>query len=418
MPIRSITVKNFKGIEDNTSFDIKPITIFIGPNSSGKSSCLHAIAALAQTIKLSNRIPALILDDEYAQVHLGRFIEIAHSKSYSSSIQLSLDLGDVKIGFDGKGEYQGRCTASYSFKCRKTTEEIYLTEASLSVGEFKVCIKKDKNSDSEYNVTNNKFDIASKATRKSNFFFQLARPSDDVERENWFDLYIILETIQDLVEQNLRQTLYLGPFRQSPLRRYPFRGSTASEVGPQGEATITMLASEVVQPKDKPHFKQINSWLANLGLAKKVGVSRVGSSDLFDVSITLKDDKALPIADLGYGLSQVLPVLTQCSFAPTKSTMLFEQPELHLHEGAARKLAGVFVDTAKKKSANLVIETHSKEFVHEIFNILKTGELSIDDLVIYSVKRIDGKSTYDKLDITMEDGHVEVSDPWVTELLK
>lgn len=418
MAIREITVKNFKGIAESTQFEIKPITIFIGPNSSGKSSCLHALAALAQTIKLGNSIPALILDDEYAHVHLGRFIEIAHSKSYTSGIQICLNLGKTDVTFD-QNTYQGICSANYTFKCRKNTEEIYLSEANLSIGDFTISIKKQAKSDTDYFAKSNKFKLQCVASRKSNFSFQLAHPDKTVKHfEHWFGLYILLEHIQSLVEQNLRATKYLGPFRQSPLRRYPFRGTTASEVGPQGEATITMLASEVVQPKDKPHFKQINNWLVELGLAKKVGVARVSSSDLFDVSLTLNDDEVLPIADLGYGLSQVLPVLTQCSFAPKNSTLLFEQPELHLHEGAARKLAGVFVDTAKKKNANLIIETHSKELIHELFNHLKTGTLHLDDLVIYSVKRVDGRSLYDKLDIEVEDGTVEVSDPWVNELVK
>jgi AAA15 family ATPase/GTPase len=57
MSIENIVVSNFKGIREEANFDIKPITVFIGQNSSGKSSCLHAIATLSQTIKLGNSIP-------------------------------------------------------------------------------------------------------------------------------------------------------------------------------------------------------------------------------------------------------------------------------------------------------------------------------------------------------------------------
>ena len=179
-----------------------------------------------------------------------------------------------------------------------------------------------------------------------------------------------------------------------------------------------MLASEYIQSKDKTHLAQINEWLNYLGLAKKVGVSRVGSSDLFDVSLTLADDKALPIADLGYGLSQVLPVLTQCSFAPEDATLLFEQPELHLHEGAARLLAGVFVETSTKKKANIIIETHSKELIHELFQQINNKMLDVNNFVIYCVKREDGKSQYTKVDLNYEDGKVEISNnhPWFKSL--
>ena len=66
-------------------------------------------------------------------------------------------------------------------------------------------------------------------------------------------------------------------------------------------------------------------------------------------------------ADLGYGFSQILPVLTQLSFAPEAATLLFEQPELHLHSLAVRPLAPVFIDAVKKKNLHVVVETHSPE---------------------------------------------------------
>ena len=193
--------------------------------------------------------------------------------------------------------------------------------------------------------------------------------------------------------------------------------STRNDEGPpQGDATITLLATEHVQSRDKQHAKQINKWLTDLGLAKTVELSRVGTSDLFDVSLTLADGAKLPIADLGYGLSQVLPVLTQCSFAAKGSTLLFEQPELHLHENAARKLAKVFVDTAVSKGANIVLETHSKELIYEVMAQIKAGALSVSDLAIYKVRREAGASTYSKVPIISEDGSIEVLENWSNAL--
>jgi AAA15 family ATPase/GTPase len=54
MSIRKLVAKNFKGIAEHLEFDLAPLTIFLGQNSSGKSSCLHALAALAQTVKLGD----------------------------------------------------------------------------------------------------------------------------------------------------------------------------------------------------------------------------------------------------------------------------------------------------------------------------------------------------------------------------
>ena len=173
-----------------------------------------------------------------------------------------------------------------------------------------------------------------------------------------------------------------------------------------------------MQSQDRVHARQVNRWLAVLGLAKSVELSRVGTSDLFDVSMKLPDGTKLPIADLGYGLSQVLPVITQCSFAPKGSTLLFEQPELHLHENAARKLAHVFQETAAEKGARIVLETHSKELVYEVLALIKAGNLKTEDLAIYTVQRVDGASAYKRLAIEWDGKHLEVDDPWVSTLTK
>lgn len=420
MPIHNLFVENFKGIARPTTFEIRPLTIFLGANSSGKSTCLHALAALAQTLKLGNSAPTLILDDDYAHVHLGRFIEIAHSRKYSDPINLGINIGPTTIHTlsPDKNYVEGDCTAAYSFKSTLRTQEVFIDSARITVGAERMQIKRGSKLPYKFTAIAEQGGQKYEAERTSNYLFRLmpgnAPPKDEIN--NWLEALFFLENAQQQVERAIRDILYLGPFRQSPLRRYPFRGSTASEVGPQGEATITMLASEFVQAQDRPHLKQINSWLSELNLAKNLDLARVGTSDLFDVKLTLTDGHKLPIADLGYGLSQILPVLAQCSFAPLGSTLLFEQPELHLHEGAARKLAQVFHETATKKEAHLVIETHSKEFIQEVFQLIRSDALKVEDLAIYIVERRDGASQYKRVGMQYEDGHLEVNDPWVHTL--
>jgi len=97
MKIDSIHIKNFRGISESVTIPIKPITLFIGPNSSGKSTVIHALAALSQTAKVQNDSRPLVLDDEFASVHLGRFIEVIHSKNYGDAICLGLKMKDVLI---------------------------------------------------------------------------------------------------------------------------------------------------------------------------------------------------------------------------------------------------------------------------------------------------------------------------------
>lgn len=128
MAITHVSISNFKGISEKSEFEIRPITLFIGPNSSGKSSCIHAIASMAQTVKLASSKLPIVLDDEFAQVHLGRFIEVIHSKSYSDAIEIGLTYrlpGKIALpgGFSiGKND---SVTACFSFKSTKRTQDIY-----------------------------------------------------------------------------------------------------------------------------------------------------------------------------------------------------------------------------------------------------------------------------------------------------
>lgn len=381
--------------------------------------------SLAQTLKLGNTAPVLVLDDDFAHVHLGRFVEIAHSHSYADPITIGVDVGERNLSVGprkGNPVFQlnGRVAATYSFKSTLRTQDVYVEQVGLGFGERQLQVKRGAKAPYPFSMADGSGKRKHSVERNRNFFFQ-ARPSQMLQASTSEDRealedQVLLDFAQFEIERELRETRYLGPFRQAPLRRYPFRGTTATEVGAQGEATITLLASERVQTQDRSHAKQIDRWLMELGLAKSVELSRVGTSDLFDVSMKLPDGTKLPIADLGYGLSQVLPVLTQCSFAPPKSTLLFEQPELHLHENAARKLAYVFHETAFAKDSRVMLETHSKELIYEFMSLIREEKLKTEDIAIYMVQRVGGASTYKR--VTLEwDGHsLEVDNPWVQAL--
>lgn len=417
MAIKELRIANFKGVADEVTFSIRPITLFIGPNSSGKSSALHALAALSQTVKLTGSPRPLVLDDEYAQVHLGRFIEVIHSKSYQDSMSIGIGIDRIGRGLAiSKAtpvvSANDPLTASYAFRSTRRTQDMYMERAEFALGGRNLSFRAERQG-------------ATYAARLDGKVVQLRvsgavglkmvvapsfagrRASDDV-----LEAYLLSQVLSEVVSEHLRKTLYLGPFRQSPQRRYPTRGSNPVEVGAVGESAVTMLANEYVQTKTRPHLKEVSQWLKKMGLAQSVDVSRVGKSDLFDVSMQLSDGASLPLADLGYGLSQVLPVLVQCSFAPKGSTLLFEQPELHLHPAAAQKLAGVFADVVNNKDVRLVAETHSKDLFLQLLRELQAGKIALDQIAAYEVERVGGRSLFNEIHIENNDGHIETYDPW------
>jgi len=78
------------------------------------------------------------------------------------------------------------------------------------------------------------------------------------------------------------------------------------------------------------------------------------------------------LPDVGFGISQVLPVLVQCFYAPANSILFIEQPELHLHPKAQSNLADLFIEVISSRedrqdrNIQLVIETHSEHFLHRL----------------------------------------------------
>ena len=416
MAIDRLLIGNFKGIGAAQSIDIKPLTIFVGGNSTGKSTCIHALACLSQTVKVTNNTRPLILDDEFASVHLGRFIEVIHSRSYQDVISLGVTIKRMPFTVfapkDGKGRQQAvsaqaTASAEYAFKCTLRTQDIHLTEARIAVGDHQFTAKKDKQG---YLVTKDRDGTRCRFAVETAFLLGEASSSYD-NPEDYMAFYP-LRQFQARLKRELSNTLYLGPFRQAPRRKYPTRGSSPSEVGAMGESTVTLLANEIVQTQTRTHIAQIAHWLSDLGLAKTLAVTRLAQSDIFDVSLTLQDGEEFPLADLGYGVSQVLPVLTQCSFAKPGTTLLFEQPEIHLHTIAARRLARVFIQTFQKKGCHVVVETHSPELVKQVFCEIREGSLSVGDVVIYKVTREDFHTQVRPIAIEGTGCDIDVYDNW------
>jgi AAA15 family ATPase/GTPase len=321
----------------------------------------------------------------------------------------------IEVGSDGEiVPVESECNATMDFNCNKKTQEIVLNSIEYRYGTASwIKISKSKAS-GQYTLTTSELSDGYGVVRKKAFLFGNSMEVPSMNQDEWMKYFKVmhsLEKFQDSLEKELTNILYLGPFRISPKRQYHTKTSSPNEVGPLGESAITMLANEYDQSKRKDANDKITKWLKQMNLAKKVGIKRLLKSDLFDVSIGLNDDVDLPLADLGYGLSQVLPVLVQCAFAPEGSTLLFEQPELHLHMLAARKLNKVFCDTIHEKKCKIIIETHSAEMITQLLSNIRDNDISIEDVVIYKVVRESGATKIAQVTI---ENTVEILELWRT----
>ena len=89
---------------------------------------------------------------------------------------------------------------------------------------------------------------------------------------------------------------------------------------------------------------------------------------------------------MGIGVSQVLPVLVAAYFAPTGSTVILEEPEIHLHPLAQSALAELFVTVSHERNVQFLIETHSEHLFRRMQTLMAKGDVGTDQVAMYFVE--------------------------------
>jgi predicted ATPase len=170
----------------------------------------------------------------------------------------------------------------------------------------------------------------------------------------------------EAIARFLERMRFLGPFRTPPSRRYVFSGFGGLDLGPSGEEAIDILIMErLLQPPDEQHLRiAVGYWLKHLGLASSLQVRDLAKhSNLFEVVLSNAGYATRAnFADVGFGISQVLPVLVQGLLTPAGGTFVVQQPELHLHPDAQAELADFFLYLASR-GIRSIVETHSEYFL-------------------------------------------------------
>jgi len=216
------------------------------------------------------------------------------------------------------------------------------------------------------------------------------------------------------------QVHYLGPLRDEPKAIYPLSGTlNPKDVGFKGEFTAAVLdahsttkvsyipPSEMNPGSERPPEKStdtlksaLNQWVEYLGVANAVYTRDQGKlgHELTVESIHLKSEHDL--THVGVGVSQVLPILTLALLADPGSTLVFEQPELHLHPRVQTRLADFFLSMTLLDKQCL-IETHSEHIITRLRHQAAAADSSAvsENVLIYFTQNDAGRSLYSPLQI-------------------
>jgi predicted ATPase len=107
------------------------------------------------------------------------------------------------------------------------------------------------------------------------------------------------------------------------------------------------------------------------------------------------------ITDVGFGVSQILPMITLCYYAPEGSTLLLEQPEIHLHPRIQAGLADVLIDAIQTRNIQIILESHSEHLLRRLQRRIAEKTLSPDQAALYFCAVDDGESHLKELKLDL-----------------
>lgn len=198
------------------------------------------------------------------------------------------------------------------------------------------------------------------------------------------DISLFMLTLSNMIKRFLQQLSYLAPLRKYPERYYIYGGNQVQNIGASGEMVPDILfCNQQALFKVNEELKRFTGKTYELRISR-LSDERSESSEIFSLQlIDTATSVSANIRDIGFGFSQVLPIIVQTLTAERK-TLLIEQPELHLHPALQAELGDLFINAALGEQKNtFIIETHSEHLILRLLRrIRETSEGKLTDSVL------------------------------------
>lgn len=406
------SLNNFKTWKETGSIRLAPITVFFGTNSSGKSSLGQFLLMLRRTVEQTDRNLVFHTTDDRNPVDLGSYFAYVHNHDEKRDVNVAIEWKPAKpvrltnplrkrpidaetLGFNatvglagGRGE-RVICKA-LRYRLNPTPDDERVSIEMVRKGPT------DK-----YQLTTCGFD----AVRNPGRAWPLPAPGKFYAFPD--ELYAYYQNVGDFaalqleLERILKNLHYLGPLRQYPRREYNWTGQTPGDVGFQGENTIAALlagAERKFQPRGKRNYEPlmvvVAGWLKRLGIVESFRLEQVSKlTRSYQVRLKMPGRSTeVTLPDVGFGVSQVLPVITAAFCAPAGATVIIEQPELHLHPKVQADLADLLIEAihckegAAERGVQFLIESHSEHFLRRLQRRIAEETLDADQFAAYVCK--------------------------------
>lgn len=497
--ITSISLHNYKAFE-NVSIPIKPLTIFLGANSVGKSSIIQMLMLLHQTAEEQGQYSsALKIYGNY--VNVGAFENLFRDKDVSRPFSVRLELTSDEVDtllrncknefvrkfcntiystdfssdkksikriksredfqdflesyfseikqkklnnddhllsfiryrldwdfdpkndnnvaevlrcYDFRNSISKNANSNYSvlFQFIEDKKQLKIDKVSFSFGDnhklieidslskniniysdFELTIQ-DKEFISNYlNFKNTIFDVVSDDFDSVAYYDLEEKSTDSIDKHNANRTLVsaFILRICRVMMKNIQNELYgdninyVSPLRAHPKRYYMLDKAkmTISLDTLDGDAIAEVLK------ENKSLKEKVNNWFSKFGFKIEVEMFK----EVIHQMHVSQNGLTLDITDVGFGISQVLPIIIQGFLSSNESITVIEQPEIHLHPRMQADLGDLFIDIVNTDKKQLIIETHSEYLLRRIRRRISEGKISSNDVAICLFHPREGDTT-------------------------
>ena len=427
-----LILENFRCFGNEQRGSLRPITLLVGENGTGKTSFMVSYVAMHQCFseRYINDEPDFNLDP----FKLGTFENIVHKNDSEDS-----GVGEFKIGLNLKrGMSRGNYQVKLTFRAKKALPHIHEIFYDFGSNNFvgferadvgtKICVPRESlNIDSSLSAvhrfltssidgilheSSNRSDSAKRVASKLVFddhselgaatalvLNQLAQVSPErskgtIRESRQADFYDVTGLVPKLEE-----VVAIAPIRSRPKRTYdPIQESP----DPEGDHFPMELMH--LSKMKRAQWEKLRNRLIEFGkpaeLFSDIKVKNYENNDSgpFQVQFKVRSGAFMNLMDVGYGISQCLPVVTSIlkgssGTDPKNTLFLLQQPEVHLHPRAQAEIGNLVCKTYAEFGNRYIIETHSDYIVDRVRVMVRKGVLPASDVsIIYFEREAIGNS--------------------------
>ncbi|MEH2423102.1 MAG: DUF3696 domain-containing protein [Nostoc sp.] len=237
--------------------------------------------------------------------------------------------------------------------------------------------------------------------------------ADSEKIANFSDVSFSIYRINNLLQTILSSYSYIGPLREEPSRRYIYEDEI-TEIGVKGEnaAYIYLIDQDktvfnhyfydqkanLFKPKKELTLSAaVQEWLDLMNI-KGLKSELINEIVYLNLNSSSASKTRVSIADVGFGVSQIFPIILEGLRMPHRNTLLLEQPEIHLHPNLQMQLADYFIALAKS-GKKVMVETHSDHIINRLVRRIVEDETGVLKALIgiYFISATDSGSVCEEI---------------------